>query len=90
MITFATVMTVPVYFIVCLVLLGLKETAVALSDPFGGDDVDFNADVFMASMLANTKAMISPSADYVSTDLSSLDEGFGWRVRRPPCFGRQG
>ena len=30
MIEFGTVMTIPVYFIVCLVLLGLKETAVAL------------------------------------------------------------
>ena len=63
-------MSIPVFFIVCLVLLGLKETAVALSDPFGGDDVDFNVDVFMASMLANTKAMIAPSADYVSTSLN--------------------
>ena len=36
MIEFGTVMTIPVFFIVCLVLLGLKETAVALSDPFGG------------------------------------------------------
>jgi len=69
MIEFSTVMTIPVFFIVCLVLLGLKETAVALSDPFGGDDVDFNVDIFMASMLANAKAMISPSADYVSTAL---------------------
>jgi len=40
-----------------------------LSDPFGGDDVDFNVDVFMATMLSNTKAMVSPSADYVSTSL---------------------
>jgi len=69
MIEFETVMSIPVFFIVSLVLLGLKETAVALSDPFGGDDVDFNVDVFMASMLANTKAMLAPSADYVSSSL---------------------
>eukprot|EP00326_Haptolina_ericina_P016419 CAMPEP_0181193606 /NCGR_PEP_ID=MMETSP1096-20121128/13907_1 /TAXON_ID=156174 ORGANISM="Chrysochromulina ericina, Strain CCMP281" /NCGR_SAMPLE_ID=MMETSP1096 /ASSEMBLY_ACC=CAM_ASM_000453 /LENGTH=333 /DNA_ID=CAMNT_0023283081 /DNA_START=57 /DNA_END=1058 /DNA_ORIENTATION=- len=69
MIGFGTVMSIPVFFIICLVLLGLKETAVALSDPFGGDDVDFNIDIFMAAMLANTKAMIAPSADYVSDTL---------------------
>ena len=47
----------------------MKETAVALADPFGGDDVDFETDVYMANMLANSKAMISPSADYVSQTL---------------------
>merc|ERR1719446_1940187 len=69
MIEFGTFMTIPVFFIVCLVLLGLKETAVALSDPFGGDDVDFAVDAFMAAILSNTKAMISPAADYASTPL---------------------
>ena len=37
-------MTIPVFFVVCLVLLGMKETAVMLSDPFGGDAVDFDCD----------------------------------------------
>jgi len=64
MIEFETVMTIPCFFIIVLVCLGLKETAVALADPFGGDDVDFETEVYMANMLANTKAMISPSADY--------------------------
>jgi hypothetical protein len=95
MIEFETVMTIPCFFIIVLVCLGLKETAVSLSDPFGGDAVDFEtevsmhatvpslfvvaceidaptsphfpptcAQVYMANMLANAKAMISPSADY--------------------------
>lgn len=59
-----TVMTIPCFFIIVLVCLGLKETAVALADPFGGDDVDFETEVYMANMLANSKAMISPSAEY--------------------------
>ena len=63
-IEFETVMTIPVFFIIVLVCLGLKETAVALSDPFGGDEVDFETEVYMANMLANSKAMISPAADY--------------------------
>ena len=51
------------------VLLGLKETAVVLADPFGGNDVDFETEVYMADMLANSKALISPSADYVPQTL---------------------
>jgi len=64
MIEFETIMTIPCFFIIVLVCIGLKETAVALADPFGGDDVDFETENYMAAMLANTKAMISPSADY--------------------------
>ena len=44
LIGFNSVMTIPVFFVVCLVLLGMKETAVMLSDPFGGDAVDFDCD----------------------------------------------
>ena len=43
-----TIMSVPCFFIICFVCLGLKETSVALSDPFGMDAVDFETDVFMA------------------------------------------
>ena len=56
-------MTIPVFFVVCLVLLGMKETAVMLSDPFGGDAVDFDCDQFMASILNNTRAMLSRGAE---------------------------
>ena len=69
MIDFSTVMSIPTFFIICLVCLGLKETAVALSDPFGGDDVDFEVDVYMANMLASAKAIISPAADYTAQTL---------------------
>jgi len=62
LIFYDSVMTIPVYFIVCLVLQGLKECAVALSDPFGGDAVDFEVDIFLANILANTKALISNEA----------------------------
>jgi len=40
-----------------------------LADPFGGNDVDFETEVYMANMLANSKALISPSADYVPQTL---------------------
>ncbi len=44
---------------------GLKETAIALSDPFGMDAVDFETDVFMARIMINTKELISRQANYV-------------------------
>lgn len=64
MIEFETIMTIPCFFIIVLVCIGLKETAVALADPFGGDDVDFETEAYMAKMLADCKAIISPGADY--------------------------
>merc|ERR1719197_1047983 len=64
MIEFSTIMSIPTFFVICLVCQGLKETAVALADPFGGDDVDFETDNYMAAVLANCKAIISPAADY--------------------------
>ena len=62
LIEFETIMTIPCFFIIALVALGLKETAVSLSDPFGGEDVDFETEVYMAQMLANAKSMISEDA----------------------------
>jgi len=41
----------------------LQETAVSLSDPFGGDAVDFETDQFMASILANAKSLILADSD---------------------------
>jgi len=69
MIEFETIMTIPCFFIVCMVCLGLKETAVALADPFGGDDVDFETELYMANMLSSTMAIISPSADFPGVTL---------------------
>ena len=60
-----TVMSIPCFFIICFVCLGLKETAVALADPFGMDAVDFETDVFMARIMINTKELISRQANYV-------------------------
>ena len=69
---FETVMTFPCFFIICLISIGLKETAVALSDPFGADDVDFDTELYMASMLANVKAQITPEAEPPNVFMSLL------------------
>lgn len=65
MIEAQSIMSIPVFFIICFVCLGLKETSVALSDPFGMDAVDFETDVFMARIMINTKELISRQANYV-------------------------
>jgi predicted membrane chloride channel (bestrophin family) len=59
-----SIMTVPLFFIVCLVLQGLKECAVALADPFGGDAVDFDVDLFLANILSNARALIAKDAAF--------------------------
>merc|ERR1711871_1682791 len=53
------------FFVTAFVLFGLKETAIARSDPFGMDAVDFETDVFMARIMINTKELISRQANYV-------------------------
>ena len=65
MVEACSLMSIPTYFIICFVCLGLKETAVAISDPFGMDAVDFETDVFMARIMMNTKELIARQANYV-------------------------
>ena len=57
-------MTIPVFFVVCLVLLGMKETAVMLSDPFGGDAVDFDCDQARATRRPPAEARPHPTPDH--------------------------
>jgi len=65
----SAIMSIPCFFIMCFVFFGLKETAIALSDPFGMDAVDFETDVFMARIMINTKELISRSANYVPKEM---------------------
>jgi len=69
MVESAAIMSVPTFFIIAFVCLGLKETAVALSDPFGMDAVDFETDVFMARIMINTKELIARQATYVPKEM---------------------
>jgi len=75
-----TFMSIPSYFLICFVCLGLKETAVALSDPFGLDSVDFETDTFMSKMMLNTKELISRPyhlAPHTIENLPLPDDPFG-------------
>jgi len=48
-----------IQFLVGLVLLGLKEVAICLADPFGDDAVDFNVDTFLMGAYKNSVAHLS-------------------------------
>ena len=64
-----TPLSVPVFFLTSLAMLGLKEVAVSLADPFGTDAIDFDTDYFLSRILSQAKALIDPSAAYKPTSL---------------------
>jgi len=45
--------------VVCAIMIGLQEIAVAMSDPFGDDDVDFDVDSFLKAAYNNCVALLS-------------------------------
>ena len=53
LLSFVSFLTPIVLFFAVLVMVGLREVAVALSDPFGDDDVDFPVDTWIAQLRAN-------------------------------------
>ncbi|KAL1506980.1 hypothetical protein AB1Y20_007844 [Prymnesium parvum] len=52
-------LTMIIQFVASLVLLGLKEVAVCLADPFGDDAVDFNVDTFLLAAYKNAIANLN-------------------------------
>jgi len=53
LLSFVSFLTPIVLFFTVLVMVGLREVAVALSDPFGKDDVDFPVDKWIVQLRAN-------------------------------------
>jgi len=53
LLSFVSFLTPIVLFFAVLVMVGLREVAVALSNPFGKDDVDFPIDKWIAQLRAN-------------------------------------
>ena len=49
--------------------------AIALSDPFGTDAVDFDTDHFLSRVMVNVKALLSPQSEFpnIQLDAPSLD-----------------
>ena len=52
------------YFVVSGTMIGLEEVAVAMSDPFGDDDTDFDTDHMVSKAYNNAVAMLTPAGDY--------------------------
>jgi len=65
-------MTTAVHGVICLIVLGLKNLAGAMADPFGDDVIDFKVEKFLAGMYENSIANIT---EVYSTCGSGLPEG---------------
>ena len=66
----STPFTVVVYFIICLVFLGLREVAIAMSDPFGIDDTDFDLESMLSSTYKNAIACLKDGRRHHGTSLA--------------------
>jgi len=51
--------TIIVHAIICLLVLGMKNLAGAMADPFGDDEIDFRVEKFLASMYENSMAHLT-------------------------------
>lgn len=64
--------TALIYVMVCTIFLGLKEVAVAMSDPFGDDDVDFDLEKMLKGAYTNAVALLRDDRRPLGTDLDNL------------------
>jgi len=55
---FTWYLTAVIYTIICLIFLGLKEVAVAMSDPFGDDAIDFDLEAMLSGAYKNAVALL--------------------------------
>jgi len=65
------------YILVLFLLLGLREVAIAMSDPFGDDDVDFPIQGWLMEVFADTGALLehkAPWPDTLKAESAAKDE----------------
>jgi len=55
---FHAAITSCIYFVICTIFLGLKEVAVAMSNPFGDDAIDFDLEKMLAGAFKNSVAIL--------------------------------
>lgn len=48
-----------VFLVICFIMIGLQAVAVAMSDPFGSDDIDFDLDKFFEGAYNNCIALVT-------------------------------
>ena len=51
-------LTFVIYLVICTSFIGLKEVAVAMADPFGDDDIDFDTEKMLAAAYNNAVACL--------------------------------
>lgn len=61
-----------IYLVICTILIGMQAIAVAMSDPFGDDDTDFDIELFMSEAYDNAIALL---CDERETQYSRLPAG---------------
>lgn len=67
----STPFTAVVYFVICLVFLGLREVAIAMSDPFGVDDTDFDLESILSRTYKNAIACLKDERRHHGTSLAA-------------------
>ena len=74
------------YTTACVILFGLVEVAIAMSDPFGDDEVDFDLDALMQKAYKDAVAMLSvvhaPAGDTLHSDLRANPIARSMQIRR--------
>jgi hypothetical protein len=58
--------TLAIYTLATLALMGLRELAVAMADPFGDDTIDFKLEKFLEASFKNTLALLAVERDVCS------------------------
>jgi len=77
-------LTLIIMFVFSLVLIGLKDVAICLADPFGEDDVDFNVDDFLQAAYKNSVANLSD--EHVPCGAATPDGISNPLLARSPSF----
>lgn len=64
-----------VFVLSCLVMIGLSEVAIAMSDPFGDDESDFDLNAFLEKVYNNATAFLRDNHDTLGMLASKLPLG---------------
>ena len=79
------VLSLTCYMVTCMIMIGLQQIAIGMSDPFGNDDVDFDIDVFLKHAYDNAVAKLldtrQPNGEYLSNEMENPLERYGQDLR---------
>jgi len=61
------IFTMAIYAVFLFVYIALREIAIAMSDPFGDDDLDFDTNTIVGAMYDNSLALLKDTTDIASS-----------------------